>query len=140
MKLSNGITGKAIAAIVLFALSSTVFAQKPEATKTFKDRAVKNLVSGMENNLPAVVESSLFVSLELKDRFPNENYEKLLSKFNELANTGSTLPIRYKAQLASLYYTYHNLFKDEQVISKDDPDQSFRIIAQKIETNTLAVK
>lgn len=140
MKLSNGTIGKAIAAIVLLALSTTVFAQESAMQKKFRDRAVKNLVYGLGNDLPSVVESSIFVSLELKDKYPNENYGKLLDKFTDLANNGATLQIRYKAQLASLYYNYHDLFRNMPAVSKEDPDQTFRSIAQKIETNTLAVK
>jgi|WetSurMetagenome_2_1015567.scaffolds.fasta_scaffold537717_2 hypothetical protein len=139
MKLSNGIIGKMITAIVLFAFTSTAFAQKPALQKTFKDKAVKNLICGMENEVPSIVESSLFVTLELKDRFPEENYTKLLDKFNELATNGATLPIRYKAQLTSLYFNYHDLFKNVNV-SKEDPDQFYRMITEKIETNTLAAK
>ncbi len=139
MKLSGRTKGKVLAAIVLFAVTTNVLAQKPAASKSFEDRIVKTALYGMSSEIPSIVESSLFVLLEAKNRYPNEDYKKLLDKLNELAQNGSTLSIRYKAQLTSLFINYHDLLKDVNVFESENPDLSFKMISSKLENNLFTL-
>ncbi|MHB8904733.1 MAG: hypothetical protein ACYC4T_04515 [Melioribacteraceae bacterium] len=139
MKLSGGTKGKVLAAIILFAVTTNVFAQKPAAPKSFEDRIVKTALYGMSSEIPSIVEASLFVLLEVKNKYPNEDYKKLLDKLNELAQNGSTLSIKYKAQLTSLFINYHDLFRDVTILGSENPDLSFKMIASKVENYSLTL-
>lgn len=141
MKLYNGTKGILTAVIIFLALSTTTFAGGQTTAKIFHDRVVKNLISSMENELPSVVEGALYVALQVKDRYPNEDYEKLLTKLKELTNNGATISIRYKAQLASLFISYPDLFKEIKNIKvtsdNETPDTFFKEIASKVESYSL---
>lgn len=131
---------KLLVAIVLLGVNTTILAQIPITGKSFQERVVKRALYGMNSEIPSIVESSLFVILEVKNRYPNEDYKELLDKLNDLAYNGPTISIRYKAQLVSLFFNYHDLFKDVQITENNNPDKYFRIIASKIENNSFALK
>lgn len=135
----SGVKIKTLAAVLLFAVTTNVLAQKQAASKSFEDRVVKGALYGMSSEIPSIVESSLFIVLQLKSRYPNEDYKKLLGKLNELAQNGSTLSIKYKAQLTSLFINYYDLFKDVTIFESENPDLSFKMISSKVENNTLTL-
>jgi hypothetical protein len=141
MKLSNVTKGMVIAVIILFTLSTTMMAKDPRTEKAFKDKVVKNLLYSMNSDLNSIVESSLFVVLQVKENYPNEDYGKLLIKLNQLTNSGPTISIRYKAQLTSLFINYPDFFKDIKNIKlssdNDNPDTYFKMIANKVEASSL---
>lgn len=138
MKTKSGTKIKTMVAVLLFAITTNVLAQRPLSEKTFRN-VVRNALYGMNSELPAIVESSLFITLQLKSRYPNEDYKKLLGKLNELAQNGSTLSIKYKAQLASLFINYYDLFKDVTIFESENPGLSFKMISSKVENNSLTL-
>lgn len=138
MKTKSGTKIKTMVAVLLFAIITNVLAQRPLSEKTFRN-VVGNALYGMNSELPAIVESSLFITLQLKSRYPNEDYKKLLGKLNELAQNGSTLSIKYKAQLASLFINYYDLFKDVTIFESENPGLSFKMISSKVENNSLTL-
>lgn len=138
MKTKSGTKIKTMVAVLLFAIITNVLAQRPLSEKTFRN-VVRNALYGMNSELPAIVESSLFITLQLKSRYPNEDYKKLLGKLNELAQNGSTLSIKYKAQLASLFINYYDLFKDVTIFESENPGLSFKMISSKVENNSLTL-
>lgn len=137
MKTKNGT--KLLIAIILFGVSTASLAQEPTERKSFQDRIIKNALVAMNHELPSMVESSLFVVIEVKNKFPNEDYRKIIDKLNDLAENGKTMSIRYKAQLASLYYKYQDEFKEIDFKQVDNPDKCFKMISGKVETNSFAI-
>jgi hypothetical protein len=138
----KAIRSKAMIVLLLFAFSTALFAQEPKTEKTqkFVEKAAMNFVSSMESECIGVVESSIFLSMELKDKFPESNYNNLIDELNNLAASGKTPTIRYKAQLASLYYNYYPMFSDLKIVDKENPDKYFKQIADRLEQPTVAVK
>jgi hypothetical protein len=126
--------------VVLLITGTNVFANTPNTQRSFENKYISQVVYTIDNSIPSVVESSIGVLLQLKSAFPNENYSKIVDKLDDLASNGSTLSIRYKAQLARIYFNYYDHFKDIKVNSSMDLDkeQVFKMIANKIEDNTFA--
>jgi hypothetical protein len=136
MKAFDGV--KILVAIVLLSASTNVLANTPKPQKPFEDRYIKQVVYSIDNSIPAIVESSIGVLLQLKNAFPNENYSKIIDKLEDLANGGPTVSIRYKAQLAKIYFNYYELFKDVNTYNSENPDEAFKMIVNKIENNSFA--
>ncbi len=130
---------KIMTVVLLFAFSASVFAQKPK-TEQFINKAVSNFVLAMESKNAGVVESSIFISIDLKSKFPQIDYSDLIDKLNELALKGETPTIRYKAQLASLYFNFYNMFSDIKIVDKENPDLYFKQIAERLEQPAVAFK
>ena len=125
---------KVMVVFLLFAFSATVFSQEPK-TENFINKAKENYMRSLESETHGVVESSIFVVLEMKERYPDVNYRNLVEKLNELAVEGITPMIRYKAQLASLYFDFNNMFSDLKIDSnyKENPDSYFKKLSERLE-------
>jgi hypothetical protein len=77
--------------------------------------------------------------VQLKNKYPNENYNKIIDRLEDLANGGPTLSIKYKAQLARLFFTNYNVFKGIDTSNRKSDDDVFKQIAERIENQTVAV-
>ena len=122
-----------IFAVIIFVfIGSNLFAGEKKEVKPFKEVFEINTLRALNSDNLGVTESSLFVTLELKDRYPGEDYSKLIDKLDELAKEGSTLSIKYKAQLADIYIKYYYLFADISIESSDTPDKYFKLIAERV--------
>jgi|BarGraIncu00222A_1022003.scaffolds.fasta_scaffold36763_2 hypothetical protein len=120
------------AVVILIIAGTNLFAGENKEVKPFKEVFELNTLASLNSDNLGVAESSLFVTLELKDRYPGEDYSKVVNKLDELARDGSTLSIRYKAQLANIYYKYYYLFADISIGNAESPDMYFKIIADRI--------
>jgi hypothetical protein len=129
---SMSITKVALLGLIIF--SANIFAKTTPAEKRFADQMEIALTS----NNPGVVESSIFISLAAKNYFPELNFSKIVNKLNDLVADGSTPVIKYKAQLAAIYYSYPELFSDIKINTKESPDASFKLIAERLVNNSLA--
>jgi len=118
--------------VILIIAGSKLFAGGTNEVKPYNEKFEKGTLIGLNSDISSVTESSLFVTLELKDRYPGEDYSKLIDKLDELAKEGSTLAIKYKAQLADIYYKYYYLFADINIESTDAADKYFKVIAERI--------
>ena len=129
---SMRITKAALIVVILF--SANLFAKFNPAEK----RCVDQIQSALTSDNQGVVESAIFISLSLKNYFPETNFGKVVNKLNDLVADGSTPVIKYKAQLASLYYNYPNLFSDIKINTKDNPDTYFKMISDRLVNHSLA--
>ena len=94
----------------------------------------------MYMRLPAVAESAIYSVIVLKKYYPNNDFDDLKDMINDLAADGKTATLRYKAQLASLYFEYPALFKNiEFEKTTENPDKYFKMISDKLVDNTLAL-
>ena len=128
---------KVMVVFLLFVFSASLFGQEPK-TKQFIDKAKENYLYSLESKITGIVESSIFVSMEMKDRYPGFNYSNIVDKLNELAIEGKSPTIRYKAQLASLFFNFHNMFEGISV-DKENPDNYFKQISERLEQRPVAV-
>jgi len=128
---------RAMVIVLLFVFSIAIFAQEPK-TEQFINKAKKNYLLSMDSNLNSIVESAIFITMEMKDRYPEYDYSKLINRLNELAIEGNTPTLRYKAQLASLYFNFYPMFSDIKIIDRENPDLFFRQISERLEQRPVA--
>lgn len=131
---------KLFTVLLILVFAATAFAQEPYKTKPYTEKLLNSTLHALNNELPAIVESSLFITLELKDRYPEQNYKKIVDRLEDLSKEGPTLAIRYKAGLAAIYYNYYDQFKDIKILDNENPDQYFSLIASRIQSNYFALK
>lgn len=131
---SISITKAALLVLVLF--SANLFAQTRPAERRF----VEQIKSALKSENIGVVESSIYVSLMAKNVYPEINMNKILNILDDLVNEGSSPVIKYKAQLAIIYFTYPSLFEDIKIRPVENPDVYFKQISDRLVNNTLASK
>ena len=124
--------------ISILALSSTLFASTPETEKTKVEKNLKNFLLAMSCENTGVVESSIIICVELKALYPQYDLKKVEDKLNSLAVDGETPVIRYRALLASLYYSNYPIFANLKIVDKDNPEKTFRAIIDSIENYRVA--
>lgn len=129
---SMRITKAALMVVLLF--SANLFAKSAPAEKRFVDQ----IQSALKSENDGVVESAIFISMALKDITTEAGLKKVVNKLNDLVTDGTTPVIKYKAQLASLYYTYPTLFSDIKVNTKENPDIYFKMISDRLVKASLA--
>ena len=124
--------------ISILALSSTLFASTPETEKTKVEKNLKNFLLAMSCENTGVVESSIIICVELKALYPQYDLKKVEDKLNSLVVDGETPVIRYRALLASLYYSNYPIFANLKIVDKDNPEKTFRAIIDRIENYRVA--
>ncbi len=124
--------------ISTLALSSTLFAATSGTDKKKVEQTVNNFIVAMNCENTGVVESAILISMELKSRYPEFNFEKVEDKLSSLAIDGDTPLIRYRAQLARLFYSNYSLFSDMKFEDKEYPEKTFRAIIDRLENINLA--
>jgi hypothetical protein len=136
MKSVNKLT---IAILITF-FAANIFAQEPEYKKLV-EKANERFLYNLNEEHTGIVESSIFNIMEVKNKFPNEDYRKLVRRLYELAVEGNTPAIRYKAQLASLYFNFYDMFADIKITEaeKENPDLFFQEISNKLMKAPVAV-
>ena len=128
---------KVMVVFLLFVFSATISAQSAK-TKQLIEKAKINFLSSLHSDVYGVVESSIFITMEMKERFPEFDYSNLVDKLNDLAIEGKTPTIRYKAQLASLYFDFPSMFTDVNFLDKENPDKYFKQISDRLEQQPVA--
>lgn len=131
------IISKAMVMVLLFVFTTGIFAQGPTAEQ-FINKAKKNYLLSMDSEYNSVIESAIFVTMEMKDRYPEFDYSNLVDRFNELAIEGSTPTLRYRAQLASLYFNFYPMFSDIKIVNKENPELFFKKISERLEQLPVA--
>jgi hypothetical protein len=128
----RAVSMKSMVVFLALVFSASVFANGPKKDEQFINKAKSCYLKTLDSDYNSIVESSIFITMDLKSRYPSEDYDELIDKLNELAVEGKTPTIRYKAQLASLYFNYQNLFTDIKFTDKENPEQSFQQISEKL--------
>ena len=128
-----------IMAALIGILSKTAFSQE-QKSQEYLNKAIKAYEYSLDFKLPAVAESAIYSVIVLKKYYPNNDFDDLKDMINDLAADGKTATLRYKAQLASLYFEYPALFKNiEFEKTTENPDKYFKMISDKLVDNTLAL-
>ena len=128
-----------IMAALIGIFSKTAFSQE-QKSQEYLNKAIKAYEYSLDFKLPAVAESAIYSVIVLKKYYPNNDYDDLKDMINDLAADGKTPTLRYKAQLASLYFEYPALFKNIKFEkTTENPDKYFKMISDKLVDNTLAL-
>ena len=128
---------KVLIAVILLTVAINAGDKTHEYKKEYLQRAEQNSLATMNGEMNALVESAIYNMILFKSYVPNWQFDEILEKLNELSIDGKTASIRYKAQLASIFITYPQLFVDVKT-SGENASDLFKVIANRIETNVLA--
>ncbi len=128
----RAVSMKSMVVFLALVFSASVFANGPKKDEQYINKVKSCYLKTLDSDYNSIVESSIFITMELKSKYPSENYDELIDRLNELAVEGKTPTIRYKAQLASLYFNYQNLFDDIKFTDKENPEQYFLKISEKL--------
>lgn len=99
---------------------------------------LRNCYAALTHDNVGVVESAIFISMQFKNKFPNENASKLLDAIEEIAEDGESPTLTYKAQLAKIYINNRALFDDIVINSIQDESKVYSQISEKLNTIMLA--
>jgi hypothetical protein len=100
--------------------------------KTPVENLKKNCYNSLKHDNEGVAESAIFVSIQFKNRFPNENDSKFIDVLEELSIESKNSRLSYKAQLAKIYFTNMDWFKNIEIKSIEDEQKIFEEIAETI--------
>jgi hypothetical protein len=128
----KAVSMKSMVVFLALVFSASVFANGPKKDEQYINKVKSSYLKTLNSDYNSIVESSIFITMNVKNRYPSENYDELIEKLNELAVEGKTPTIRYKAQLASLYFNYQNLFEDINFTDKENPEKYFQQISEKL--------
>ena len=118
--------------LIVFLLVSVEVANA-KATNYFVERGIPNIVKGMESDINGLVESCIYQSILLKNKYPELNYNKVVTTLKDLSINGATVKIRYEAHLAFLYIKNIDLFNDLNFRLNSEPEDNFKSISGTIE-------
>ncbi len=115
--------------VMLVSLSAT----KAVSNNYFVEKGIPNIVRGLDSNIDGLIESCIYQSVMLKNKYPEFNYGGILSKLKGLSLNGSSIKIRYQAHLAYLYIKNTEQFGEVNLNLDANPEDNFRILTNKIE-------
>ena len=118
----------------ILALNLNAQTEKEDRIKS----VLKNCYAALTHENAGVVESAIFISIQFKNKFPNENASKLLDALDEIVNESDSPTLTYKAQLAKIYINNSEMFNDVSVKSIKDESKVYSQISEKLNTILLA--
>lgn len=96
------------------------------------DILTKNCFNSLTNENPGIVESAIFVSIQFKNRFPDENDSKFVKALDQIANESDNPRLSYKAQLAKIYFNNTEWFNKIKINSILNEQKIYKEIAETI--------
>jgi hypothetical protein len=128
--------------VATLALGVSAFAQPGtvERQKRLQILTMKNFQHSLESNYEGVLTGTIFDVVLYKKYYPDLNYDGIVDRLNELAVSSKVPQVRYKAHLASMYFSAAE--KINLVPAQDpwDQDEIFRQIAEQLEKDLLRSK
>jgi len=119
--------------LIIMALFTAVNTADAQPETYFLEKALPNLVNGMESHVDGLIESCIYQSILLKNKHPKLDYKRVINKLKDLSINGSSVKIRYQAHLAFLYIKNSELFDDLNLKLDSEPTENFRVISSTIE-------
>jgi hypothetical protein len=103
------------------------------------ERVFENFESSLKrNDVPGIVESTIYTVVEYKNKFPELDYSKIISMLDRVSRDNNSSSIRYKAQLASMYLSDSDGIEVTPVRGAFDHEYLFKQIADQLEKKFLA--
>ncbi len=120
---------------------STIEADKSDGQNSITDSLVNqrkiksinaNCLNSLLNENTFVVESAIYISIQFKNRFPKENFSKIIEVLDEITRKAESSRLSYKAQLAKIYISNANWFENIKVKSIDKEQEVYAEIAETV--------
>ena len=89
-------------AVILVVLINTVAWAEYPCTKSYLDKAKKCYLNSLDNENCGVRNSTIFLLVQFKQKHPGENFDKFISKLNEMSDEDCALQNRLHAYLAAV--------------------------------------
>jgi len=86
------------------------------------------------------VESSIYVVVLYKNRFPELNYSQLEDALQRVAGESHDSSISYKAQLAYMYLSHGSVIELTPMQNPNSHDYLFKQISEQLEQKFLAIQ
>lgn len=124
-------------AVTVFSLN--VFAKDSTSSKAQVNyqRALEVFQSSLDNDIPGIVEGSIYNVILLKNYYPNADYSNVIDKLNKISEEYPVPSIRYKAHLASMYLTMSSGIEIHPKRNVLDHEYLFKQIADQLESKLL---
>lgn len=108
----------------------------PVADSLMQTKKIANINANCLNSLyhenKGVVESAIYVSIQFKNNFPNEDISTLLKALENIIIQNEDSKIIYKAQLAKMYIENSEWFNNIEINSIEQESKVYADIAQTI--------
>ena len=126
--------------VATLALGASAFAQPGtvERQKRLQDLTMENFRYALKSDVQGVVEGILYDVVLYKKYYPDLDYNGIVNRLNDLAVSGKTPQIRYKAHLASMFFSAVDHISVEPSENPYDQDAVFRQIAEQLEKSLLS--
>jgi len=126
--------------VATLAFVASAFAQPgyTETQKRIQLLAVKNFRHSLQSDINGVVEGTLYDIVLYKKYYPGLDYNGIVDQLNDLAVTSRVPQVRYKAHLASMYFSGADRFNIVPAQDVWDQDSVFRQIAEQLEKDLLS--
>ena len=111
---------------------------KADYSVTRLERARKNFIASLNSENDGVAESALAQVAHMRAKLPGVNLPDIEATVDELANSGRTPVIRYKAYLASLVFAHPGMFSQETAVDYSSGDEFFTAIASRLQQTLLS--
>ncbi len=94
--------------------------------------SMKNFRYSLKSDIPGVVEGTITDVVIFKKLYPNLDFDGIVDRLNEVAETSKVPVISYKAHLASIYLTHPAQFEIVPAERSGQQDDVFRQIANQL--------
>ena len=129
----------AYAGSAALAQEASALSQPPEVRYAGQfERLMKGMDINGHQNIPGIVESTIYNLVQCKSVFPDKGYARYVRWLDETASSNGDAVIAYKATLASLYLRYGSPITDASVFDPNDHEKAFKTIAAQLATKLLA--
>ncbi len=126
--------------VATFVFVTSAFAQPGavERQKSLQTLTMENFRHSLTSKYQGVVEGTIFDVVLYRKDYPQLDYDKIIDRLNDLAVTSKVPLVRYKAHLASMYFSAVDQINLVPAQDPWDQDAMFRQIAEQLEKNLLS--
>ena len=124
--------------VILFLFLVSLVTKGQEYSHEKLQKMKSNFYYSLTHENQGVVESAIFITLQFKDRYPNEDYSKFINALDDLVLNSNNTRISYKAQLARIFLKNTELFKNIKITNLEDEQKTFEEISKRLNSTTLA--
>jgi hypothetical protein len=111
---------------------------KADYSATRLEKARKNFIASLNSENDGVAESALAQVTHMRAMLPGVDLPDIEVTVDELASSGRTPVIRYKAYLASLVFANPRMFSQETAVDYTSGDEFFTAIASRLQQTLLS--
>ncbi len=124
--------------VLLFVTALEAGSKDKRYSNEYLKKAENNSIFTMKEGINPLVESTIYNMIAFKSYVPDWTFDRIVETLNTLSIEGNTASIRYRAQLASLFITYPQLFEDVTVPGSEKAEELFKTLSDRIENKLFA--